>query len=99
MTPEGEHVLVALPGVTKVGGLFRIDAFLRVGRFEVGSADFIDWFARACEAGLKFRIDPEIVFERRIHDANDGIVRRDAQRKSYHATLKAMLERRRQPRR
>lgn len=72
MTPEGEHVLDALPGVTKVGGLFRIDAFLRVGRFEVGSADFIDWFARACEAGLKFRIDPEIVFERRIHDANDG---------------------------
>lgn len=95
MTPDGERVLDVLPGVTKVGALFRSAAFLRVGRFEPGQADFIDWFARAREAGLNFRIDDDIVYERRIHDANDGIVRRDGQRKDYHATLKAMLDRRR----
>jgi glycosyltransferase involved in cell wall biosynthesis len=95
MTAEGERVIDVLPGATKVGGLFRSDAFRRVGTFDIEDADFIDWFARARDIGLIFRIDPEVVFERRIHDTNVGVLRRDAQRKGYHQALKMALERRR----
>lgn len=95
MAPDGERMLDVLPGMTKVGGLFRRAAFLRVGGFQSADADFIDWFARAREAGLDFKIHDDVVFERRIHDANTGVLQRDAQRKGYHSTLKAMLDRRR----
>jgi len=96
MTPDGERALDVMPGALKGSGLFRFDAFRRVGGFEAGKAHFIDWFARTREAGLSFKTQPEIVHERRIHDANYGILQKDAQRKSYHAALKSMLDRRRQ---
>jgi glycosyltransferase involved in cell wall biosynthesis len=95
MTPEGERVLDVVPGTTTVGGLFRLNAFKNIGGFAVERHAFIDWFGRASEAGLKYTIDQEIVYERRIHSANDGILRKDEQRKSYHVTLKAILDRRR----
>ena len=95
MTPEGERPLDILPGMTKVGGLFRREAFHRIGGFLSADADFIDWFSRAREAGLTFAMHDDVVFERRIHDTNTGILQRDAQRKGYHVALKAALDRRR----
>ncbi len=95
MTPEGEVRLDVLPAVSKVGGLFRTAAFRRVGGFSTRVLDFIDWYARAMDEGLKFKVLDELVCQRRIHDANDGVVRREEQRTACLATLKAKLDRRR----
>ena len=67
-----------------------------VGRFDQGLrvGEFIDWMARAHEAGLKFRSVPGVVLRRRLHAANTGIVQRDA-RVEYTRVLRAALERRR----
>jgi hypothetical protein len=37
----------------------------------------------------------EVLYERRIHDSNMGIINKDSQREQYLATLKASLDRRR----
>lgn len=95
MTPAGEMALNVLPGLAKGCALFRRDAFERAGNFGVGTHDFLDWYARAREAGLRFVTLAEVVYQRRIHGANDGVLNKDAQRKVYFTTLKAALDRRR----
>lgn len=90
----GERVIAVLPGVAKSGGLFRMDAVRRVGDFGSGH-DFLDWYARAMEAGLRYVVLDEILFQRRIHENNMGATGKDAQTRSYLLTLKAMLDRRR----
>jgi glycosyltransferase involved in cell wall biosynthesis len=74
--------------------LIRRDAFLRVGEFNLKYTvgEFIDWFARATEAGLKARLLDELVLRRRIHDTNIGIRRRDARGDFLHL-IKARLDR------
>ena len=68
--------------------------FLRVGLLAVDSrADFVDWYLRARDLGLRFETVPEVVVRRRIHDRNssrDGRVKND-----YLKHLKASLDRRR----
>jgi len=68
---------------------------VRVGPFGEGH-DFIDWYARAMEAGLQSRVLDEVLFERRIHADNMGVGGKDEQTRSYLRTLKSMLDRRRQ---
>lgn len=89
-----EQVIDVLPGVAKSGGLFRRTAFDRVGNFMEGH-DFLDWYARAMEAGLKRIVLGEALYQRRIHDKNLGVTGKDEQTRSYLTTLKAMLDRRR----
>ena len=76
--------------------LIRREAFLRVGVFsetlKVGVT--VDWYARALEAGLRGLMLPEVVLERRLHLANNGIRERDS-RSQYVHVLKASLDRRR----
>ncbi len=85
-----------LPGWCPGTMLVRAEAFRRVGWFatewEIG-ADF-DWHLRATEANLKPVMLPQILLLRRLHDTNQGVVRRAA-RTDYARILKAALDRRR----
>jgi glycosyltransferase involved in cell wall biosynthesis len=52
--------------------LARRSAFHRIGGFDTRwpiAAD-IDWFARAKDAGLRVEVVPEVLVEKRVHDAN-----------------------------
>src|SRR6185295_6143052 len=71
-------------------------SFEKVGGFDtrwtLGSV--VDWHARACEAGLRELVLPEILYERRIHGDNIGI-KAARHRRDYLEVVKAALDRRR----
>jgi len=77
--------------------LIRKESFFRIGFFgdtwQVG--EFIDWYLRAKEKGLKSILLNEIVLKRRIHDNNTGL-RKRANRTDYVKILKLSLDRQRQ---
>jgi glycosyltransferase involved in cell wall biosynthesis len=85
-----------MPGQVPGTMLIRREAFDRVGPFDpqwrVG--EFVHWYARATEAGLRTVLLPDIVLHRRLHDDNAGIQNR-AQSVQYVRILKAALDRRR----
>jgi glycosyltransferase involved in cell wall biosynthesis len=74
--------------------LLRRSVFTRVGllaeQWRVG--EFVDWCARAEEAGLHFVMLPDLLAYRRVHGANTGIHRRDA-RLDYLRIVRSRLER------
>jgi hypothetical protein len=76
--------------------LIRREAFLKVGPFsetlKVGVT--VDWYARAVDAGLRSTMLPQVLLERRLHLANNGLRERDS-RSQYVHVLKAALDRRR----
>ena len=76
--------------------MVRRSSFDRVGPFtpDIKLAEFLEWYTRAREAGLKERMLPEILLRRRIHDDNIG-VREAHLRGNYARILKASLDRRR----
>lgn len=76
--------------------LIRRAAFERVGHFSTALrvGEFIDWYARAEEMGLKSGIVSEIVMRRRIH-ANNLMRREDNIGRDYARILKTTLDRRR----
>jgi glycosyltransferase involved in cell wall biosynthesis len=91
-----ERIVDVRPAVSRCSGLFRREALVTVGNFGTGEAhEFMAWMLAAGEAGLRHEILPDVVFERRIHDANHGVMRKDDQRRAYFTTLKAALDRRR----
>ncbi|HSE73202.1 MAG TPA: glycosyltransferase family A protein [Dongiaceae bacterium] len=80
--------------------LIRLDTFRKVGplneNFRIG--EFIDWYGRANDLGLKSVTLPEVVAMRRLHGKNHSLSRK-TETVGYAHVLKAMLERRRsQPR-
>jgi glycosyltransferase involved in cell wall biosynthesis len=85
-----------MPGYVAGTLLVRREAFLRVGPFATGLkvGEFIDWYARARDIGLKAHLLPDVVLRRRIHDTNTGIRERDS-RVEYARVLRAALARRR----
>jgi glycosyltransferase involved in cell wall biosynthesis len=85
-----------VPGYVPGGGLFRREAFERVGPFETcwRVGEFVGWYERAMAAGLRPVLIPEVVLLRRIHATNVGLLQRDA-RTDYVRILKAALDRRR----
>jgi glycosyltransferase involved in cell wall biosynthesis len=89
--PEG-----AVAGYCKGAMLIRRESFFRIGLFSTQwhVGDFIDWYSRAVEQGLKSSLTPEVVLYRRIHSANQGIRERIHQ-KDYVHILKKALDRRR----
>lgn len=72
------------------------DSFARVGPFrtDVHVGEYIDWYTRAKEAGLRAEVLPELVLRRRIHGENTGI-RQRASNSDYARVLKEALDRRR----
>ncbi len=85
-----------MPGYHTGTMLIRRAAFWRVGAFENRwkFGEFLDWFARAQELGLRHVMLPEVVYRRRIHGANMTILERDSQRDYLHI-LKTKLARNR----
>ncbi len=85
-----------IPGLVAGAMLARREAFARVGPFpeNLSVGEFVDWHARACEAGIARVVLPEVVLLRRIHGGNRTLVSRDAPG-DYVRVLKAALDRRR----
>ena len=76
--------------------LVRRAAFDAIGPFDptlrVGVG--LDWFARAHDQGLHSVVLADIVYERRLHLANNGLREHD-RKAEYAAVLKASIDRRR----
>ena len=85
------------PGISKTALLIRRRAFDRIGYFgeEYGSADFIDWYARANVLGLVSRMLPDLVVMRRHHPGNLGRRLRSEQQSETLEILKRSLDMRR----
>jgi glycosyltransferase involved in cell wall biosynthesis len=86
----------SLPGYHPGAMLIRRAAFFRVGYFETrwDVGEFVDWYAKAVERGLKSLMLPEVFLQRRLHETNLGVSKRDC-RTDYARILKAALDRRR----
>ncbi|MFC1550422.1 glycosyltransferase family A protein [Candidatus Neomarinimicrobiota bacterium] len=86
-----------LPGYVPGTLLIKRKAFFKVGLFDTKwkVGEFIDWFLKANEIGLRSQILPAIILERRIHSTNLGLLAQNA-RKDYVRIIKASLDRRRQ---
>jgi glycosyltransferase involved in cell wall biosynthesis len=85
-----------MPGYCPSAMLIKRQAVVRVGNFATSwhVSEFIDWYGRALEAGLRTYLLAERVAWRRIHAGNS--TRRQRQHLSdYAQVLKAMLDRRR----
>lgn len=77
--------------------LARRTAFERVGTLRTDlKAEFVDWYLRAIEGGLKMRTLDSLLVRRRLHTANFSLVDKDMRREYVHV-LKASLDRRRKP--
>ena len=90
----GFHTEV-MPARLSTGMLIKKAAFTRVGPFipyQVGQS--IDWYMRAQEAQLVTTMLKDIVFRRRIHKNNQGIIHREEQTERLRV-LKDALDRRR----
>ncbi len=76
--------------------LIRRAAFQRVGGFDetLQSGEFIDWWVRAVEGGLAYRVLPEVVMHRRWHDHNHTLRRPDTLN-DYTRIARSALARRR----
>ncbi|MFC1730874.1 glycosyltransferase [candidate division KSB1 bacterium] len=77
--------------------LIKRDAFNKIGLFNetLKVSEVIEWFARANEANIKTKIIDSVVYKRRLHTSNQGILKKDLQ-KEYTSVLKEALKRRRQ---
>ena len=85
-----------VPGHVPSALLIRREAFDRVGGFESEwhLGEFMDWYLRALEQGLKGLMLSEVVARRRLHADNLGVRERGSQG-DYVRILKASLDRRR----
>jgi glycosyltransferase involved in cell wall biosynthesis len=86
----------AMPGLHRGMMLIRREAWDRVGALETDLAvgEFISWYARAMDAGLRMRMLAEVLYERRVHGRNTVIREREAYG-DYLRVVKATMDRRR----
>jgi len=93
--PES-RVKQLMPGFIAGTMLIRRETFYRVGEFraEWKVGEFIDWYGRATDLGLRSMCLPDLLLWRRVHDTNLGIVER-ASASDYAKVIKACLDRRR----
>lgn len=94
---QGEHEERIMSGYFAGTLVIKRESFIHVGPFathwRVG--EFVDWYAKAAEKGLKSHMLPKLVTKRRIHSANTVIQHRDSQG-DYVRILKQALDRRRE---
>lgn len=76
--------------------LLKRDSFFRIGLFKTNwkIGEFVDWYSRAIEQGLRSCVLPKALLKRRLHETNMGINERQS-RTDYARILKASLDRRR----
>lgn len=86
-----------IPGQHAGTMLIKREAFQKAGPFKTDweLAEFVDWYIKAEEAGLKSVMLPDVVMKRRLHKASQGTYKRQ-HRQEYVRVLKAALDRRRQ---
>ena len=84
------------PGYSQGTMLIKRHSYERVGSFETGwrTGEFLSWYLRATEEGLRTLMLPDLVLRRRLHETNQGIRERGAAT-DYVRILKASLDRRR----
>ncbi len=84
------------PAYTRGTMLIRRAAFEAAGPFSVEwrLGEFVEWYARALDRGLRSLMLPEVALLRRVHDSNTGVKLRD-DRVEYTRMLKSVLDRRR----
>jgi len=77
--------------------LVRRRSFERVGLFETewSIGEFLAWYARAQLLGLREKMIPAVLLERRLHRTNQGVLKR-SERGDYVRVIKKILECRRQ---
>ncbi|HPA19753.1 MAG TPA: glycosyltransferase family A protein [Verrucomicrobiae bacterium] len=94
--PEVTRLGQLRPAVLCSAMLCRRSSLVRVGPFDSGRrlGEFVDWFARARDAGLRHRILPDLVLWRRVHSGN-MVRERRAEFAEYARLLKGVLDRRR----
>lgn len=99
--PPAARARIVLPEATTDGYLhgtllIRRAAFARVGPFRVDLrvGQFVDWFARAREAGLRSRMLRDLVLRRRVHPDSMS-AGRPSHRSDFARVARAALERRR----
>jgi glycosyltransferase involved in cell wall biosynthesis len=75
----------------------RKTSFAKAGPFDtkLSVGEFIDWYSRAEEKGLRTEIVPYLVLRRRLHTTNQGQTKREDYGKDYLRILKARLDRKR----
>jgi glycosyltransferase involved in cell wall biosynthesis len=74
--------------------LVRREAFLNAGMFtDVRLGEFIEWYARAIDAGLRFETAPLVTLRRRVHGASTTATARD--RTAYLRAMQSIIVRRR----
>lgn len=85
-----------MPGHNAGTLMTRVNTFRTVGplneSFRIG--EFIDWYGRAIDLGLKSVMLPQVVTMRRLHGGNHSLTRK-TEAVGYTHVLKAMLDRRR----
>lgn len=92
--PEGQEIM---RGYVAGASLTKKEVFEDVGLFDENLilAEYVDWFARAKEAGYLHDITEHIVLKRRIHTHNIGIQKR-AHIHDYTKVLMASIKRKRE---
>jgi len=77
--------------------LIRRDAYERVGPWDESLQMGVDleWYQRMKDTVSNYRMLPDVLLRRRIHDSNFNLVRADQQSERLHV-LKRMMDRRRQ---
>src|SRR5436309_8283029 len=77
--------------------LIRRESFERVGLFETewGIGEFLAWYARAQLIGLREKMISTVLLERRLHSANQGVLKR-SDRGDYVRVIKKILDGRRE---
>ncbi len=93
---QGGEAGPAIPGFHPGAMLIRRPAFDRIGGFseDFQQAEVVEWMARLVERDVAYRMLPETVMYRRIHDSNKGRNNADA-KSQYLRILKLHLDRRR----
>lgn len=86
-----------LPGICNGGMLVSKLAFDRIGSFDedLTLADFMRWYFRVQELGVRTATCAEVVLYRRLHGANHGVRNQGSRTDEYMRVLKASLDRRR----
>ena len=86
-----------IQGIHRGTMLIKKQSFLSVGYFysHWQRVEFIDWYIRAKALNLEMIVLPDILFKRRIHQTNIGIIKKDRQ-SEYVQVIKQALNKKRE---
>jgi glycosyltransferase involved in cell wall biosynthesis len=95
-SPALREARARMRGALPSAMLIRREAFDRVGPFSerLRVGEWVDWYIRMRESGLKEAWLPDVLVARRLHESNNGLVQ-GAARTEYATILRARLHRRR----